>query len=184
MSYPDAITNLENALWDMFNHVLKHERIFFERTNYIKPDEDFVTLRIASMKPLEREGSFVGDGPDGKPTTYLNYEVLVDIRAYRGFAVATAGLLRHAFSMGELRRRYLYDNEIGYLHSSTIDDSTVVIDGERWESRGAFYSLFHIQISLEDIYGTDGAIETVLTNETVEAPEKTILMNDTITLNP
>lgn len=167
MSYEESISDFENALWDMFNHVLQHDRIYFERTNFVKPDESFVTIRIADMTPMEREGVVLGHGPDGRPETYLGYRVVVDIKAYRGKALATGSLLRHALSMRELRRRYLNDNNIGYLHSSTISDSTSVLDDERWEPRSSFVSIFHMLIKMPDVYGSDGSIERVLTNETI-----------------
>lgn len=184
MTYALTVKDFENALWDLFSEALGGSlEIYFGRTNFIKPDGSFVTLRIAQMNPLESPGYSLGHGPTDPEKSYINYEVIVDIRTFRGSAIATASTLRHSLDMKELWLKHLNNNNIGYLRSSTISDVAIPLDGEIWEARAAFTSIFHIIVELDDIAGTDGAVETVTVTEgTIKPDGIKIVQTDVITL--
>jgi hypothetical protein len=182
MAYDVTISDFENFVWDLFAEVLGHSRIYFARTNFIKPETDFATIRISNMNPLEYAGYFFDNDGVTAQESYLNYEVSVDIRSFRGSATATCALMRHGLSMKELSDKHLALNNIGYLRSSTISDTSSILDGEQWEQRAAFTAIFHIVVKQSDAAGSDGAVETVETTETTElADGSTVVQTDTIT---
>jgi hypothetical protein len=182
MAYDVTVSDFENAVWDLFSEVLGHTRIYFARENFVKPDTDFVTIRLSNMNPIERAGYLVGNDAVTAQESYLNYEVSVDVRSFRGQALATCASMRHGLDMKELWHKHLVVNNIGYLRSSTISDVSSILDGEQWEQRYAFTAIFHIVIKQSDAAGSDGAVETVEITETTElADGSTVVQTDTIT---
>jgi hypothetical protein len=190
MSYQQTVQDFRNAIFDLIEEVLGHSRVFPARTNFVKPKLDYVTYRIANMTPYERAGYLPDDGPEIN-ISYLVYEVIVDIEsldpqenAISGVAQANCARIRHGFDMREIHYKHLDLNNIGYLRSSTISDTSAVLDGEQWEQRAAFTSIFSIIVKQSDVLGTTGAIEEVQITENIDADGNIIVQTDTIKLNP
>lgn len=182
MSYQQTVSEFRDAIFDLIAETTGSTEIYPARTGFIKPTVPYVTYRIVNMTPLEREGR-LPDTETEKNITYLVYEVMVDIQAIdpnpnslSGSSIATCSLIRHGLDMHEVKYKHLILNNIGYLRSSTISDTSSVLDGEQWEQRAAFTCIFNIIVKQSDVLDTSGAIETVRINEeNIELPDGSIV---------
>ena len=167
MSYQQTMKDFRNAIFDLTKETIGHSRIYPARTAFIKPKTDYITYRVANITPMNSPGA-LPDTDTEKNRTYIVYEILVDIEAIdpaenaeSGTSQATCARIRHGLDIEEIHYQYLSKNNIGFLRASTISDTSSVIDGEHWEQRAAFTSVFNVIVVQSDCFDTGGHIEIV-----------------------
>lgn len=188
MSYEEAISDFRDSVFDIISASVGHKRIYPARTNFVKPDKDYVTYQIVSSTPLDGAGYFYGDIPDIEKT-YMHYEIAVrfisvnpDMFGEPCLTYGTCGDIRHGLSELELVYNHLTLNNIGYLRSTPISDSSALIEGSQWEERASFISYFHVVIEESDDY-LNGEIGTIRVNLSVDGDSSNITVGEIVTGN-
>lgn len=148
MNLDALLVDFENKLFDFFADVLGNRNIYFHGTNFIKPIGDYIVLRTVTFDPIGWPTK-IGYTPIGEVIQAQDYEVLVEISAYRGSPFARLEDLKQALTSGWTSRK-LKDQKISLIRWGSISNRDVPIDDVSWEKRALRTFLFSIRLQTTD----------------------------------
>lgn len=176
MDYGQVVEFFKEKLFDHIASVIGDRNIFFFGENFTKPDGSYLVMRLAS---LDEKGwpTVIGYTQAGEAIQAQDYEVVVDVIAYRGIPFGTLSSLKKSLSQ-QWGPRELKDHKIGFLGWTAVVDRTTPIDGISYEQRASQTYTFSLRISntdtlaVEDVISTDitGNVDDLTYQDTIQGP--------------
>jgi len=178
MSFYEVNETIDNALWDMVAAASGYptQNITWGKTNKIRPQDPYITLRQVNMERVARGRSLGIDYDTCIETTADDYILKYEIAAFREDPInqirpkSTCMELSLAFVSTQYAN-ILADAKVGFSDSTNVIDISVQIDNATWEQRASFVVTLLCAISNEATAATDAIESTEIEQNLLDAAE-------------
>lgn len=176
MDYDLVVEYFKEKIFDHFAFVLGNRDVFFFGNNFHKPSGSYIVMRVASLDEVGWPTT-VGYSPTGESIQRQDYEIVIDVIAYRGSPFGTLGKIKKSLTQ-QWGPRELKDNKIGFLNWTSITDRTTPIDDVSYEQRASQTYTFSMRLEntdllpVEDInqVNVDGVVGDVEYQDIIQGP--------------
>lgn len=169
MDYDQVVEYFKEKIFDHFASALGNRDIFFFGNNFHKPSGSYIVMRVASLDEIGWP-TLVGYTQDGEAIQRQDYEISIDVIAYRGSPFGTLSKIKKSLSQ-QWGPRQLKDDKIGFLNWTSITDRTTPIDDITYEQRASQTYTFSIRIENTDSLPIEEIAQVDFKGEVVGLPE-------------